>query len=300
VKIGLVLPTYLPSTSRALLARSTQMAEELGFDSVWTTDHVMMQREPPGAPTGMYGSIVEAVTTMGWLAALTERVTIGVSVLVVPQRQLVLAAKQLATVDLLSDGRLVVCVGAGHAVAEFGYLEADFEHRGELLDDGIAAFRHLWSGSDAPFDGRRVHLDGGHSFRPLPARPGGPPIWVGGVSGRAMRRAAALGDAWHPTRLAPERFAEQAGRLRELADGRPVGLTARVALTPTTSEGEWGSGRGGGGHFTGPGLDDVTRDLEQYARAGCEDVLLVAWYGDPDGYLATVEGLADVVLPRLR
>src|SRR5689334_14474856 len=130
MKFGLILPTNLPQASVEGIRQAAQLAEELGYDSVWTTDHVMMSR---AAPTPPYHSIFEALSTMAWLAGFTKKVKIGVSVLVLAQRQPVVVAKELATIDRLSGGRVVLGVGTGWHEPEFEYLNVDFHKRGRIL-----------------------------------------------------------------------------------------------------------------------------------------------------------------------
>jgi probable F420-dependent oxidoreductase len=197
----------------------------------------------------------EMLTLAAWLAATVSRLRLVLAVLVVPHRPAVLAAKQLATVDVLSGGRLTVGIGAGWLKAEFdAVVTTPFAERGAVTDEYVTAFRSLWSEKKPVIDGKYVHYNG-LLLEPKPMQRPHPPIWVGGESGPSLRRAARLGDAWYPIgtnnahlldslprykagieRL--RRATETAGRTREA-----VALTYRIkrygeALSPSASDGE--------------------------------------------------------------
>src|SRR6266446_6103002 len=161
--------------------------------------------------------------TMARLASVTSRVRLVLAVLVVPHRPAVLAAKQLATIDVLSGGRLTVGIGAGWLKTEFdAVVTTPFAERGAVTDEYVAAFRTLWTADKPKIDGRYVHYDG-LVLAPKPVQQPHPPIWVGGESGPSLRRAAQLGDAWYPIGTNPanpldslKRFTTQVARLRKM------------------------------------------------------------------------------------
>jgi len=175
------------------LAAIAQGAEELGFRSVWATDHLLV----PTENYRPYGRLLEALTLLSFLATKTKEVRLGTSVLIVPMRNPVEVAKQVATIDVLSGGRALLAVGAGWLEKEFRFLNANFAQRGAFLDESIRLVRALWSQERINFQGKFFNIADG-VFEPKPVQGGGPPIWVGGNSRSAMRRAARLGDGWHP------------------------------------------------------------------------------------------------------
>src|SRR6266481_3699787 len=197
----------------------------------------------------------EMLTLAAWLASVTTRVRLVLAVLVVPHRPAVLAAKQLATIDVLSGGRLTVGIGAGWLKAEFdAVVTTPFAERGAVTDEYVAAFRTLWTERKPRIAGKYVHYDG-LLLEPKPVQQPHPPIWVGGESGPSLRRAARLGDAWYPIGSnnahlldSLPRYRAGIARLRQLTEaaGRPrdaVALTYRVkrtgdALPPRASDGE--------------------------------------------------------------
>lgn len=221
MRFGISLPTYPAGATIEGFVAVAQAAERLGFVSAWATDHVIL----PADHSGPYGSIFEPLETLSYLAALTTQVRLGVSVIVVPQRNGVVLAKELATLDQLSRGRLIAGVGAGWSESEFTMLGAGgiFHERGKLLDETLRLWHHLWTDPGTPFHGRYYELPP-VAFGPPPAQPGGPPIWVGGSSEGALRRAVRFGQAWHPVGLSVEQVKAGAVRLSELARtaGKPA------------------------------------------------------------------------------
>lgn len=220
MKFGYILPNYGGRISPKELLDISSVCEEAGFDSVWATDHVVMpadMREP-------YGDLVEPLTLLGYIAARCERLKVGTSCVVLPQRNPVLLAKQSSALDVLSGGRVILGFGAGWVEKEFGYLGADFARRGKVMDESIRLLRALWKDDLVDFQGEFFRLREAISF-PKPVRRD-IPIWIGGNGAPSTRRAARLGDGWHPVGPSREDFAKGAERLRN--SGRRVILTVRM------------------------------------------------------------------------
>jgi alkanesulfonate monooxygenase SsuD/methylene tetrahydromethanopterin reductase-like flavin-dependent oxidoreductase (luciferase family) len=190
---GLILPNYGEPLDDKRLASAASAAEEAGFDSGWVTDHVLV----PPEHAHVYGTIAEALASLGFLAARTERLELGVSALVVPQRNRLVVLKQLTTLDLLSRGRIVTAV-----TAEFQLLGADFERRGRLLDEWLDLTASVFEQMPGRvvYEGEFFSVDGW--LAPALVRPGGPELWVAGVSRATLRRARHTG-VWHPSRSHP-------------------------------------------------------------------------------------------------
>ncbi len=273
MRVGVALPNFSKLGTRDVLADVAREAEALGYDSIWTTDHVMMttgQEEP-------YGHILEALTALTYAAALTERVKLGVSVIVLPQREPVLLAKQVATLDNLSGGRVIVGLGAGWNQREFQYLGASFDDRGKRLDEYIGALRELWTSPEPRFDGQFVRFSEA-LFSPRSAQPNGIPIWIGGGSPAALRRSATLADGWHPVGVNVETFANGMRRVRELAGDRKVEGTLRIrtAVGRRLPEQRAASGQIQG--TLGGSVNEIVQTLGSYERAGLSH--LVAHFGE--------------------
>jgi probable F420-dependent oxidoreductase len=207
MQIGFNLPVSGPMASAEVMANIAQLGESLGFDYLTLTDHVALpDTSTPGYPystTGEFytpdpGHRVEQLTTAAWIAAKTSKIRIVLAVMVVPHRPAVVTSKMLATIDVLSGGRLVVGIGAGWLKVELDAVSTTpFAERGAVTDEYMDAMRTIWTQDKPVFHGKYVHIDG-LLTDPKPLQKPYPPIWVGGESGPSMRRAARIGDAWYP------------------------------------------------------------------------------------------------------
>jgi probable F420-dependent oxidoreductase len=192
VHFGVILPNYGAGSSPDGIRLFAEAAEELGFDSVWTTEHNIVGPEA----VDPYGRVYDPLVTLGWIAGWTERVRLGTSIVLVPLHNPMHLAKQAATLQELSGGRFTLGVGMGWHKDEFEFMGIEFQGRGQRADEAIRLMRALWNG-ERDFDGRWWSFhDATSEPHPLPQ----PEIWVGGSSERAVRRARELGDAWHPSR----------------------------------------------------------------------------------------------------
>ena len=201
------------------LGRRAREAEDAGFESIWVGDHIAL---PPDAPDDAYDPRLEAVVTLAHLAAVTRRVRLGLGVIVLPQRQPVLLAKQLTSIDVLSEGRLIVGLGAGYLEAELRALGATLEDRGARMDEHIAAMRALWDEPPPAFEGRFVSFSNVIQ-RPRPVQRPRPPIVIGGESRSAYRRAREAG-AWYGWESPPEQVAAVRDEL---------GAEVEITITPS-------------------------------------------------------------------
>ena len=226
---GLCLPNFPAGASPEGIEAAAEVAERLGWSTVWTTDHVLV----PHDAEADYGRIYEAILTLAWVGARHPRLRLGTSVIVVPQRNAILLAKELATLDSLSGGRVTAGVGIGWNEGEFANLAAAdrFHVRGAYLDETIRLWRHLWSGSSEPFRGR-FHTIEDFAFGPLPVQ--APlPIVIGGRAEPALRRAGALADGYHSSAVGPDGYATRIPIVAAAAAaaGRPTpSLSARVRV----------------------------------------------------------------------
>jgi probable F420-dependent oxidoreductase len=192
VHFGVILPNYGKDSSTDGIRRVAEAAEELGFDSVWATEHIIVGPEA----VDPYGRVYDPLVTLGWIAGWTERIGLGTSIVLVPLHNPMHLAKEVATLQELSGGRFTLGVGMGWHTDEFEFMGVGFEGRGRRADEAIRLMRALWTG-ERDFAGRYW------SFHDATAEPHPSPlpeIWVGGSSDHAVRRARELGDAWHPSR----------------------------------------------------------------------------------------------------
>jgi probable F420-dependent oxidoreductase len=207
MQIGFNLPVSGPMAAPEVMANIAQLGESLGFDYLTLTDHVALpDTTAPGYPystTGEFytpdpGHRVEQLTTAAWIAAKTSKIRLVLAVMVVPHRPAVVTSKMLATIDVLSGGRLVVGIGAGWLKVELEAVSTTpFAERGAVTDEYMDAMRTIWTQDKPVFHGKYVNIDG-LLTDPKPIQKPHPPIWVGGESGPSMRRAARIGNAWYP------------------------------------------------------------------------------------------------------
>jgi probable F420-dependent oxidoreductase len=216
VHLGVILPNYGAASSPAQIRKVAELAEELVFDSVWVTEHIIVGAEA----VDPYGRGYDPLVTLGWIAGWTERIGLGTSIVLVPLHNPMHLAKEVATLQEVSGGRFTLGVGMGWHRDEFEFMGVDFRGRGRRADEAIQLMRALWSG-EHNFDGRWWSFRNATSEPPPSPQP---EIWVGGSSDRAVRRALELGDAWHPSR------GSDADHVRRVKDERP-----ELRVIPRTS-----------------------------------------------------------------
>lgn len=246
MKLAIEFPSVSYREGPAAVIRLAQAIERIGYDHIDSFDHVIMGIPIEGRPKGPYNPampILEAFMTLSYLAAVTSRVTLGTEVLVLPQRQPALVAKQVSTLDTLSGGRVRLGVGVGWQESEYEALGEDFRSRGVRMDEAIRLLRAYWSDAEVSFESahyRTVAM----SMEPKPPQGGRLPIWIGGNSEPAYRRVGRLGDGWLASRVtdadsarhaigAIRRHAEEAGR-----DPGAIGLQSMVAPPPRDAAGK--------------------------------------------------------------
>jgi len=204
---------------------TAQTAEALGYDSVWVGDHIVTPLAitspypytASGAfPLDPHAPILEPLTVLSFAAACTTTIRLGTAVLVLPHRNAVVTAKTVATLDVLSAGRVILGVGVGWMEEEFGALNAPFADRGPLSDESVAFMKALWTADSASFSGR-FHQFPELGCEPRPVQRPHPPIWLGGHTGPALRRIVEYGDGWAAVVFSPEEFAERVDKLRDRA-----------------------------------------------------------------------------------
>ena len=331
---GVRVPNSGPLSTIENIVRAAKEAEALGFEAIWVHDHVVWSSEmhrhhiSSGAVHALEddqtATFFESLTTLGYLCAETERVKLGVACLVMPTRNPIYAAKQTATLDHLSDGRLIVGVGLGskatQSSSEFDVFEVDWKKRAPLTDEYIDAMRAIWTQPLASFHGKTLRFEDAEIW-PKPLQD--PlPVWVGGWTDHAARRAGLRGDGWVPGWLSPEEMGRGRAVLRETAGeaGRdPDAITIAVEkLTaihsdrdqalewalPTVRQSSMTYERDVDDiqfaldrHIFGS-VDDVRRRIEEFAANGVEHFELKFMYPTLDGLISQMELWAETILPQ--
>ena len=262
MRFGYILPNYGRMMSARQLVELSRTSEELGFDSVWATDHIIMPtelREP-------YGHLLEPLITLASVASATDRLKVGTSCIVLPQRNPILLAKQAAALDLLSKGRVILGLGAGWVEPEFRFLNADFARRGKLMDEGIKLMKSLWRDDVVNFDGDFFHLKDALFF-PKPINKD-IPVWIGGNGRTAVRRTIRLGDGWHPVGPDLEEFMMGAEEIRHSKKGAT--LSVRMTTDVRKKRAPYMGSNKEKRIVVSGSPADIRKKIDAYANAGLE------------------------------
>jgi probable F420-dependent oxidoreductase len=244
MKLAVEFPSVAYREGPDGVARLARAIEDIGYDELDMFDHVVMGfpiegREPGPYPGGM--PILEAFMTLAYVAAVTSRIRLGTEVLVLPQRQPVLVAKQVSTLDTLSGGRVRLGVGVGWQASEYEALGEDFKNRGARMDEALALLRACWAEPSIDFTGKHYQLRA-MGMEPKPPQGGAVPLWIGGNSEAAYRRVGTYGDGWLGSRVADAASARQIFetiRRHAIAAGRnpdAIGLQSMVAPPPRAED----------------------------------------------------------------
>jgi len=317
VEFGISLPGRGPLAKPDQVLSIAAKADALGYASIFVTDHVVLPASmarsvyPYSAtgqlPGGAAQDYLEPLAMLGCLARATKRARLGTSVLVIPYRHPLVTAKILATVDQLSGGRVILGAGVGWLREEFEALGAPpFEERGAVTDEYLRFMRATWTTDPVSFTGRYVSVHGVHAL-PKPVQPAGIPVWIGGHTDAAVRRAATLGDGWHPIALRPpgllfpDEYATRARQIQAWAkdagrDPRAVTLTVRVPMEVRSKR--LAPPAGDRPFFQGT-ADQVVADIRAYAAAGVTHFVFDHTHQDLRALLENLERFAHEVRPKL-
>ena len=249
---GIHLPHAGERATPILIRRFAVQAEALGIADVWVSEHIILPRTQFLRPLPFY----EPVLTLTWVAAVTERVNLGTSVLVLPMRHPIPLAKELATLQNLSNGRLILGAGVGWLEPEFAALGAPFHDRGRRMDEGIALMRAVWTQDPVTFATRHIPAEiTDMTMTPLPVAP--IPLWIGGSSDAALHRAIRLADGWHGSRETPEQTAPIVQRQRADRPDRDFTISMRV-------------------NWNGHDLGELRDRIAAYETAGVQHILVAS------------------------
>jgi len=295
---GTSMPSRGDMASPANLRTLAQRAESLGFDSAWVSDHIILPRSVdsfyPYAENGVATfrpdeDYYEPLAALNFLAGCTQKIRLGTHVLILPYRNPVLTAKMISTLDVLSEGRFILGAGVGWMEEEFKALGLDtFAQRGAVTDEYIQLFKELWTKDNPEFQGEHYQLSES-GFQPKPVQKPHPPIWIGGHTNPAIRRAAKYGDGWMPIGLRPpailepEELAEKITRLRRLTmeAGRPEDAVSLCFSTGVTFDDSPGATR----RMMSGRAEQIAADLRQYQDLGIRNFIL----GFPGDSVAAVD-----------
>ena len=283
MKYGIALPDFGIYAQKEKLLEISGAAEELGYDSLWVSDHLVI----PNTHKSIGDESLDPIATLTYLSANTRKIKLGTSVIVLPYQNPFVLAKSVATLDELSEGRVILGVGAGWLKDEFDALGVPFNERGSITNEYIEVVKTLWTEDDPEFRGEYVEFSD-IKFLPKPLQNPHPPIWVGGGSERAMKRAATHGDGWHPVGLTPPELRKKVLRLMEqIEDSKrdpgefTISLRRNLEITDKKDIGENETLRGT--------PEKIARGIEDYREAGVSHLIFQVLGGDFKGVLKTME-----------
>lgn len=300
MQFGVTIPNNWGVADPQQVLAMGPLAEELGYDSIWVMDHLFN--------TGYIRERLDdkpyyhPLAVLSYLAATTKRVTLATSVLVLPYHNPVELAKYTATLDQMSGGRVLLGVGVGAMTEEFEALGVPFRHRGALTNECIAIMKELWSSPDPTYRSLRWNFSG-LKFAPKPIQKPAIPLWVGGSSPGAMKRAATMGDGWHPTGMSPETFHSGYQEVRQMASaaGRNPDDLAMSIRVEVEVHGAPSSQRAAGrSRLRGDDLDAMAAGIRAYQEAGVQHILLALNSGDIPKIRQLMEDVAQKVMPQFR
>jgi len=254
MKIGISLSNYGTLPSRSFLKDTALEIERLGLDSIWTSDHIIVPNND--IP---WNRVFESVTTLGFLASITESVKLGSSILLVPLREPLVLAKQIATLDSLSNGRVMIGVGIGWNKKEFELLGYDFKNRTKTIAANIDIMRKMWAGE---------YSKQGFSCEPMPVTNNGPPILIGGQSNGALKRVTSIGDGWHPVGISPQEYSLGIQKITQMKKGNFI-WSLRINFAANQKIESQYTGTDGNPRLRLVGnIDEIISQIQEYQKIG--------------------------------
>lgn len=279
MKVGYTLENFDINLDRDYLIKTAKFAEDIGFESLWTVDHLMQANEKGltifgETTTALYNTITEPLTTIAYLAGHTKTIKFGVSTLVLPIRNPIIVAKQLATLDYLTNGRVVMTFGAGWNVKEFNFLGENFQKRGSKFREGLQILRSLWNG-ETSFEGNYYQFQN-VCFTPLRPELSKLPLIVAGSSDYMVETAIQYGDGIHPAGVTGKEIREIIAPYKDKLEEREFFLSVHVDIYKET---------------------DVEAVLSEYEENGVHRVILDLSRGDikPEERMKYLERLGDTI-----
>jgi probable F420-dependent oxidoreductase len=302
MELGICIPHYGKPLDIPNILNTVRRVEALGFDSVWVTDHLLV---PQTLGIIYRDHMLEPLALLNYVAAITTRVKIGTSVVILPYRNPIVAAKMLATTDQLSAGRLIVGAAVGWMEPEFAALGAPFADRGAFSDECLRLIKLLWTQENVSFEGRYFRF-ADMQASPRPLQQPHPPIWVGGNSPRARRRVAELGDGWHATAMPLDELKAGIADVRNKwarrgRTGEPV-VSMRIpcAIDGVSQEVLHYPPRRQGRESLRGSISGIADRLEVYREFGVSHLALEMSTQSHEATLATLEAFATRIRPQLQ
>lgn len=297
MKFGIALPNFGMYAEKGSILRIVRAAEELGFDSLWVSDHIVI----PDSHKGFGNVFYEPLITLTYVSACTAKIHLGTSVLIMPYRNPIVLAKMLSTLDVLSNGRIILGAGVGWLKEEFNALGAPYEERGAVTDEYIEILKVLWTEDEPRFEGKYYNFSR-VKFLPKPVQKPHPPIWVGGNGKRAIERAVTLGNGWQPVGLTPEEMVEGVRYANELLSKKKEGpdfiISVRKNLQIKNTDEKRFAEAEDRETLRGT-LDKIAEGIKKYREAGVSHVVFHVLSGSLEGIIESMEIFSKEIRPNV-
>lgn len=304
MKIGLTLPIRNDITAKANIEIGVQ-AEILGFDSVWVSDHVIVPKNHIGSFSEIFH---DPFVLLSALAGVTEKISLGTSLIILPYRNPIVTAKMISTIDQLSAGRVIFGIGTGWMKEEFDVLGAPFKERGKRTNEYIEIINNLWTEDDPEHDGDFFNY-ANIKFEPKPVQRPHPSILVGGNSEKAWQRAVMLGSGWQPTWYSPEMYETEQEKINQFAERKSISLDGfsytvrnRIAIKHKSLSEDYTEMPGDNQPeylFSGTS-DTILIEIGKFQKHGVEHILLDPVVNNQEDYLTAMQIISEEIIPKVK
>lgn len=283
---GITLPNFGKYADKDKIIHFAITAEELGFDSIWVSDHVVI----PDSHEAFGDVFFDPITTLSYISAITKKIKLGTSVLILPYRNPVVLAKMISSLDQLSGGRIILGIGAGWLEREFEALGITFNKRGEITNESLDILRILWTQEHPRYNGSYYNFSE-IKFLPKPIQSPYPPIWIGGGSNKSIERALRYGDGWHPVGLTPNELDKKLRSIRnmDVKENFTISLRRNLEINNDKTISRDDTLRGS--------IDKIINGIKEYQHLGVSHLILHFLSGTEEGVLKTMRTFSKDIRP---
>lgn len=296
MKIGIAIPNFGKFANRENIKEITLNAEELGFDSLWCSDHVII---PNSHKIGFGSNFYEPVTTLAYLASLTKRISLGTSVIVIPYRNPVVFAKLISTIDQISDGRVILGIGSGWLKEEFDALGIDFNNKSDITEEYLEIIKELWYSDNPQYSGKYLSFSD-IVFSPRPTNTHRIPIWMGGNYNSSIDRAIKLCTGWHAVGLTPYELQNKTDYIKnklktseQKTENFIISIRSNLQITDNRKLIENNS------ELLRGNKEKITDSLNGYKNSGADHMIIYILSSEVSGFLDHLQTLAEEIRPQI-
>lgn len=285
---GITLPNFGKYAENDKIIDLAITAEELGFDSIWVSDHVVI----PNSHDGFGDVFFDPIVTLSYISSVTKKIKLGTSVLILPYRNPLVLAKMISSLDQLSQGRIILGIGAGWLKKEFDALGIPYDKRGEMANEFLDILKTLWTQENPSFNGKYFNFSD-IKFLPKPLQQPHPPIWVGGGSDKAIERAIQDGDGWHPVGLTPDELDKKLKSIKDrcVKENFTISLRRNLEINNEKRISQDDTLRGS--------IDKIIYGIKEYQKLGVSHLILHFLSGTTEGVLKTMRKFSKDIRPQI-